>query len=132
MLDPIAPRTYSDPAESRAPLRLYLRREPLGSVTVVTTRVPCDVSLVEDAVELIARHCLAGTMTPSRVRFNLCVALSEALANAIICGNQEDPTTEVDVRAELHPDRIEVYVTDEGGGFDPDGRAGSHRPRRSR
>lgn len=118
-MEPPVFRTYADPAETRAPLRLCVRRAPSAALTVVTTRVPSDVTLVETAVELVVRHCLAGTMTPPRVRFNLCVALSEALANAIVCGNEEDPATWVDVRAELRADRIDVQVTDQGCGFDP-------------
>ncbi len=74
---------------------------------------------IEEAVELIVRHCLSGTSTPQRVRFNLSVALSESLANAIICGNQEDQTKWVDVKVDLRPEVIEVQVTDQGDGFDP-------------
>ena len=85
----------------------------------VETRIPSDISAIEEAVDLIARHCLSGTVTTSRLRFNLCVVLSESLANAIICGNQQDPTKWVDVLVELRPDVIEVQVTDEGDGFDP-------------
>jgi serine/threonine-protein kinase RsbW len=47
------------------------------------------------------------------------VVLSEALSNAIVQGNREDRTKWVDVRAELVPDAIRVWVTDEGAGFDP-------------
>jgi serine/threonine-protein kinase RsbW len=47
------------------------------------------------------------------------VVLSEALANAILRGNQEALDKWVDVRAELLADMIRVYVTDEGPGFDP-------------
>jgi serine/threonine-protein kinase RsbW len=45
--------------------------------------------------------------------------LSEAISNAIVRGNCEDCNKWVDVRAELGPDVISVYVTDEGPGFDP-------------
>jgi serine/threonine-protein kinase RsbW len=47
------------------------------------------------------------------------VVLSEALSNAIVRGNGEDSSKWVDVRAELGPEAIRVYVTDEGPGFDP-------------
>jgi serine/threonine-protein kinase RsbW len=48
------------------------------------------------------------------------VVLSEALSNAIVRGNCEDPTKFVQVEAELVPEAIRVSVTDEGCGFDPD------------
>jgi serine/threonine-protein kinase RsbW len=47
------------------------------------------------------------------------VVLSEALSNAILRGNAEDHKKWVEVRAELVPESIRVYVTDEGPGFDP-------------
>jgi serine/threonine-protein kinase RsbW len=90
-----------------------------GTLVRVETRIPSDIGAIEEAVELIVRHCLSGTTVTQRLRFNLCVALSESLANAIICGNQEDPVKWVEVRAELRPETIVVHVTDEGDGFDP-------------
>jgi serine/threonine-protein kinase RsbW len=107
----------------RAPLRVVVRRSPsidaTGAVVRVDTRIPSDITGIEEAVELIVRHCLSGSVVTQRLRFNLCVALSESLANAIICGNLEDLDKWVDVRAELRPETIVVHVTDEGEGFDP-------------
>jgi serine/threonine-protein kinase RsbW len=106
-----------------SPLRFCVRRsaviDPGGIVTLVTMRFPSDVSYVEEAVELVTRHCLAGFDGAHQVRFRLKVVLAEALTNAIIRGNGEDRTKWVDVRAELHPDIIRVHVADEGPGFDP-------------
>ncbi len=100
-----------------------MRRGPAvdsaGALVRVETRIPSDISAIEAAVELIVRHCLSGTLTTERTRFNLSVSLSESLANAIICGNQEDPEKWVDVLVELRAEIIEVRVTDEGDGFDP-------------
>lgn len=112
-----------DASLSGAALRVCVRRGPAvdasGTLVRVETRIPSDITAIEEAVELIVRHCLSGTLTSQRVRFNLSVALSESLANAIICGNQEDEAKWVDVNVELRPDTIEVQVTDEGDGFDP-------------
>ena len=104
-----------------APLRVTVRRAPAadGSLVRVETRLPSDIGVIEEAVELIVRHCLSGTVASQRFRFNLSVVLSECLANAIICGNEHDLAKAVAVRAELRQDRIEVEVTDEGDGFDP-------------
>ena len=86
---------------------------------MVTLRLPSDVNCIEEAVELVTRHCLAGHQASQTIRFRLRVVLSEALSNAIIKGNCEDQSKWVDVRAELVPESIRVYVTDEGPGFDP-------------
>jgi serine/threonine-protein kinase RsbW len=90
-----------------------------GSGTLVTLRLPSQIECIEEAVELVTRHCLAGQDAASRTRFRLQVVLSEALSNAIVRGNREDREKWVDVRAELGPDAIRLEVTDEGPGFDP-------------
>jgi serine/threonine-protein kinase RsbW len=106
-----------------SPLRLCVRRSPApdaeGVATLVTLRVPSDVSCIEEAVELVTRHCLAGHAATRAIRFRLQVVLSEALANAILRGNREALDKWVDVRAELREDVIRVHVTDQGPGFDP-------------
>jgi serine/threonine-protein kinase RsbW len=82
-------------------------------------RLPSEVECIEEAVELVTRHCLAGQDAAARTRFRLQVVRSEALSNAIVRGNREDRAKWVDVRAELGPDVIRLEVTDEGPGFDP-------------
>jgi serine/threonine-protein kinase RsbW len=107
-----------------SPLRFCVRRTsgtaPQGSATLVTVRLPSDVNCIEEAVELVTRHCLAGHQASRTIQFRLRVVLSEALTNAIVRGNAEDRTKWVDVRAELVPESIRLSVTDEGPGFDPD------------
>ncbi|MGH7526172.1 MAG: ATP-binding protein [Gemmatimonadales bacterium] len=107
-----------------SPLRLCVRRSPApeaeGAATLVTLRLPSDVACIEEAVDLVTRHCLAGHQTTQKTRFRLQVVLSEALSNAIVRGNQEDRGKWVYIRAELLADAIRVYVTDEGPGFDPE------------
>jgi anti-sigma regulatory factor (Ser/Thr protein kinase) len=106
-----------------SPLRLTVRRSPTpdtdGVATLVTLRVPSDVTCIEEAVDLVTRHCLAGQHAWERTRFRLQVVLSEALSNAVMRGNCEDCGKWVEVRAELLPDTIRLVVTDEGPGFDP-------------
>ena len=74
------------------------------------------VAEVEAAVELMARHCFAGVSPTSRTVFRLRVTLAEALSNAILRGNDADPTKQVWIRAELLPDAIRMSVRDEGTG----------------
>jgi serine/threonine-protein kinase RsbW len=106
-----------------SPLLLCVRRSPAsdaeGEATLVTLRLPSDIGFIEEAVELVVRHCLAGHEATRRTRFRLQVVLSEAISNAIVRGNREDRAKWVSVRAELRVDVIQVYVSDEGPGFDP-------------
>ena len=48
------------------------------------------------------------------------LALQEAFTNAIKHGNKMDPRKQVKIEYSVDSDRIEVCLTDEGDGFDPD------------
>jgi serine/threonine-protein kinase RsbW len=90
--------------------------------------VPSDVRLVGEAVELLTGHLVAGPLSPRRLRFNLRTALAEALTNAIVYGNGEDPGKVVRVRVEWSRVMVRIYVTDDGDGFDPGGLPDPTRP----
>lgn len=81
--------------------------------------LPSDVSLIQEAVELVARHLESRLVEPRLVRFNLRVALTEAINNAILRGNQEDASKDVAVCVRFGPRAMRVEVTDQGDGFDP-------------
>lgn len=53
--------------------------------------------------------------------FALRLSVEEALSNAIRHGNLYDIHKKVDIRYSISPERIDIYVTDEGRGFDPGG-----------
>jgi serine/threonine-protein kinase RsbW len=80
--------------------------------------LPSDVTVVAEAVDLVARHLEAAFVDRRTIRFNLRVALSEALANAILYGNAGDEEKHVGVRVLFGRHAVEVEVSDEGGGFD--------------
>jgi anti-sigma regulatory factor (Ser/Thr protein kinase) len=85
----------------------------------VALQVPADVRCVEEAVELMARHCFAGAEPCRRTSFRLRVLLSEAITNSILFGAGGDPTRTVRVAAELSAETIRLEVMDDGPGFDP-------------
>jgi serine/threonine-protein kinase RsbW len=49
-----------------------------------------------------------------------CVAVSEALANAVTHGNRNDPSRKVYVRCTFEPDAVWIVIRDEGAGFNPE------------
>jgi serine/threonine-protein kinase RsbW len=49
-----------------------------------------------------------------------CVAVSEALANAVTHGNHNDPSRIVHVRCTFEPGAVSIVIRDEGTGFDPE------------
>ena len=104
------------------PLRLCVRRTPVpGSLQAlerVALRVPSEIDCIEEAVAVLTRHCLAGAQVSPGIQFRLQVALSDALANAILRGNREDAAKQVFVQIDLQPDVVSIEITDEGDGFD--------------
>jgi serine/threonine-protein kinase RsbW len=51
--------------------------------------------------------------------FALKLCLEEALTNAIRHGNAGQASKKVTIRYRVHPERIDIYIADEGPGFDP-------------
>ncbi len=78
-----------------------------------------DLTQVGQVVDAIAACCFAGHPASNRTRFRLCTVVAEAVVNAMVYGNRNDPARRVVVDVELHDDRVVVAVTDEGDGFDP-------------
>ncbi len=72
------------------------------------------LELVEHATERILERVGAMADIPTRL------VLSEAIANAIIHGNQEDLNKKVQICGGLEDgNRLVLVITDEGAGFDP-------------
>jgi serine/threonine-protein kinase RsbW len=80
--------------------------------------IPSDVGYIERVVEMIRRQVAEMSFDDRHVMLNVPVALTEALSNAILRGNEEDPGKHVHVRAFVTPQRLVVEVKDEGRGFD--------------
>ena len=90
-----------------------------GPLAELELGIPSDVARVGEAVRLVVRHVESHGVDPHLARFNLRVALGEALVNAILHGNGSDPSRQVTVRVQCAPVAIEVEVRDDGAGFDP-------------
>lgn len=71
-------------------------------------------------VDLVRRECEAMQFTARHVMLNVPVALTEALSNAILRGNAEDPAKRVRVYARVDHVTLVIEVSDEGPGFDFD------------
>jgi serine/threonine-protein kinase RsbW len=93
---------------------------PGDEVRVVEVDIPSDVRLIERVVELVRRECQELDYAQRQIMLNVPVALTEALSNAILRGNHDDPAKHVHVRAEVDHVRLVVEVGDEGDGFDLD------------
>ena len=79
--------------------------------------LPSEVAAISpfvDKVMLLFRKCGCASEGESGVE----IALREALANAIIHGNHQNPQKHVHVRLRCKPDEVSIAVKDEGRGFD--------------
>jgi serine/threonine-protein kinase RsbW len=70
--------------------------------------------LVDRLMRLFERaKCVPGA------EFDVELAIREALGNAVVHGNQEDPNKKVHLRCRCEPgNEVSIVVTDEGKGFD--------------
>jgi serine/threonine-protein kinase RsbW len=82
---------------------------------------PSDVRYIERIVDVVVQRCTESALAPRACRLNVPVALTEALSNAILYGNQRDATKAVRVRASIDERALVLEVTDEGVGFDLEG-----------
>ena len=87
---------------------------------VIEVDIPSDVQYIEKVVEFVQRECALMKFGARQLMLNLAVALTEALSNAILRGNNDDPTKHVHVTARVDTVRLVLEVMDEGGGFDLD------------
>lgn len=81
--------------------------------------IPSDVRAIEEAVEYVMGRCQSCEARARRLRLNFRVGLTEALSNAMLYGNAEDPAKCVRVEVHLSEAEITARVTDQGAGFDP-------------
>jgi len=81
--------------------------------------IPTDVRSIEHAVEYVMPRCQTCEAYRKRLRWNFRVGLTEALTNAMLYGNEHDPSKRVRVEVALQNGRLEARITDQGGGFDP-------------
>lgn len=84
----------------------------------IDVRIPSDVRYIERIVGLVVQRCTEHDLSARACRFNVPVALAEALSNAILRGNGEDYSKGVRVRATIDERSLVLEVEDEGAGFD--------------
>jgi serine/threonine-protein kinase RsbW len=86
----------------------------------IDLEIPNDVREIERVVDLVRNECLLMRFDRRQLMLNVPVALTEALSNAILRGNGDDPRKRVRVRARVDHHLLVIEVVDQGPGFDLD------------
>jgi serine/threonine-protein kinase RsbW len=81
-------------------------------------QIPSDVEYIEGVVELATQRCRELKLSPGKCSLNIPVALSEALSNAILRGNDATGGKKVRIRAIVSDTDLVFEIVDEGPGFD--------------
>jgi serine/threonine-protein kinase RsbW len=102
------------------PGRERLRGDRDDLARVIELDIPNDVQYIEHVVEQVQHECALMQFGARQLMLNLAVALTEALSNAILRGNNDDPAKHVHVMARVDPAKLVIEVQDEGQGFDLD------------
>src|SRR5258708_38639483 len=86
---------------------------------VIELDIPNDVRHIERVVARVQRECQAMAYGERQDMLNVPGALTEALSNAALRGNADDPPKPVHVRAGAAADRLGAGGAHEGKGFEP-------------
>ncbi len=90
-------------------------------MTAETTelRLPSRIEAIDEAATTVARLVSRSGMS-EEAAFGVDMAVREAIANAIIHGNQLDESKLVEISVTSSPDSLEIRVHDQGAGFNPE------------
>jgi serine/threonine-protein kinase RsbW len=89
-----------------------------SSVLEIDSWMPSKIQAISPTVDRLMR-LIEGSQCISGQEFDVELALREALGNAVVHGNQEDPEKKVHIRCRCGPGKgISIIVTDQGKGFD--------------
>jgi serine/threonine-protein kinase RsbW len=89
-----------------------------SSVLEIDSWMRSEVREISPLVDRLMRLIEGSQCVPGK-EFDIELALREALENAVVHGNQEDPGTKVHIRCRCQPgNELSIVVTDQGKGFD--------------
>jgi serine/threonine-protein kinase RsbW len=105
---------------SRAPnsLSQFPGKRSRSSILEIDSWMPSKIQAISPLVDRLMRLIEGSQCVPGE-EFDVELALREALENAVVHGNQENPEGKVRIRCRCQPgNEISIVVTDQGKGFD--------------
>jgi serine/threonine-protein kinase RsbW len=93
-------------------------RERSRSILEIDSWVPSNIQAISPMVDRLMRLIEKAECVPG-AEFDVALAIREALGNAVMHGNQENPDKKVHIRCRCESGKeLSIVVTDEGKGFD--------------
>ncbi len=92
-----------------------LSKPPSGEPIVIESK--------SSAIEQVCERILAELHVDDFLKedaFAVHIGLEEAFLNAIKHGNKNDTERKVTINYSVRPDKVEIFMKDQGEGFDPD------------
>lgn len=83
-----------------------------------------DIPSTRAATEAVCQELLEAVQMrgyDAQELFGVHLALEESFMNAIQHGNHADPVKRISVESLITPEKIDISITDEGTGFNPEG-----------
>jgi serine/threonine-protein kinase RsbW len=97
---------------------LFSKKGSRSSILEIDSWMPSEIQAISPLVDRLIR-LIEGSQCVPGAEPDVELALREALQNAVVHGNQEDPKTKVHIRCRCVPGKeISIVVTDQGKGFD--------------
>src|SRR5947209_13562721 len=108
-------RSLNGASDSQSP---FPGKRSVSSILEVDSWMPSKIQAISPLVDRLMRLIEGSECVPGE-EFDVELALREALENAVVHGNQENPERKVHVRCRCQPGKeISIVVTDQGKGFD--------------
>jgi serine/threonine-protein kinase RsbW len=97
---------------------LFSGKGSCSSILEIDSWMPSEIRAMSPLVDRLIR-LIEGSQCVPGAEPDVELALREALQNAVVHGNLEDPKTKVHIRCRCVPGKeISIVVTDQGKGFD--------------
>ena len=96
----------------------FSKKRSRTSILEIDSWMPSKIQAISPVVDRLMRLIEGSQCVPGE-EFDVELALRDALNNAVVLGNQENPETKVHIRCRCGPGKeISIVVTDQGKGFD--------------
>jgi len=96
----------------------FSKKRSRSSVLEIDSWMPSKTQAISPLVDRLMM-LIQGSQSVLGEEFGVELALREALNNAVVHGNQEDPGRKIHIRCRCGPgNEISIVVTDQGRGFD--------------